>query len=92
LGRGAHFGILMFPKNQQLWESIRARVKASHGGKNSFYVNQAASDEYAREGGEWVDNKSQADPRFIDKQKEAKDKLKRKQQEQKRRQNRGWVR
>jgi len=73
-----------FPSNQQLYDNISKQIRARHGGKMSRTAGREIAQEYAREGGQYVDSKSQADPKFIDKKKEAEDKKKRKIAEQKR--------
>lgn len=75
---------MTFPQNEQMYDRISERIRASHGGKMSENVGRQIAQEYAREGGQMVASKKDANPKLLDKDKEARDKQKRKVAEQKR--------
>ena len=86
----------MYPANPQLWNNLRDQARAkyprpnSHGGL-TFPQNKWLKEEYAREGGQWVDNPDDVDPRFRDKEDEQKHKDRRKELDKKKRRNRGEI-
>lgn len=75
---------MTFPANEQLYDNISKQIRARHGGKMSQTAGREISQEYSREGGQYVDSKRDADPKFLDTKKENEDRVKRKVAEQKR--------
>lgn len=86
----------MYPANPQLWNSILGRAKsrfphARADGGVTFPEASWASKEYKREGGQYVNSKSDVDPRFRDYKKEAEDKKRRKEKEKQKRRDQGQI-
>ena len=82
-------GSQQLPANPKLWNSLReqARAKFPHSGSSGALPFPAAkwlSEEYARQGGQYVSSKRDIDPKLRDYDQEAEDAKKRKEQELKR--------
>jgi general stress protein YciG len=75
---------MTFPQNEQLYDSISKQVRARHGNKMSQNAGREIAEEYAREGGQMVGSKKEANPKLLDKEKEAEDRKKQKIAAQKR--------
>ena len=75
---------MTFPQNEQMYDRISERIRAGHGGKMSRNAGREIAAEYAREGGQMVASKQDANPKLLDKKKEAEDREKSKEAEKKR--------
>lgn len=86
----------MYPANPILWNRIVANSRSRfphsnpHGGLTRPEAKWA-SEEYVREGGQYVDSKQDVDPRFRDYKKEEADKKRRKENEKKKRREHGEI-
>lgn len=86
----------MYPANPQLWNRLLSQAKAkfphlnANGGTNRA-ANKWLSQEYSKEGGQFVDSKEDVDPRFRDYKKEEEDKKRRKEKEKKKRRDNGEI-
>lgn len=86
----------MFPANPQLWNRLVSQAKAKFPHSNPRGgVNRAGAkwikEEYAREGGQYVESKQDVDPKFRDYKKEEADKKRRKENEKKKRRDAGQI-
>lgn len=59
------------PMNEQLWNSLMRQAKAKYPIKNpnaktSFPINEWVAKEYARQGGQYVESKTQVPPKMRD--------------------------
>jgi hypothetical protein len=67
--------------NQKLWNSLMRQAKAKYptkrpGAGTNRAANKWASQEYARQGGDWVSSIKEVDPKLRDPKKELEDKKK----------------
>ena len=76
------------PSNPKLWNLLTSQARAKYPSAKtkglSFPAAKFVRDEYARQGGGFVDSKSQVNPKLRDTKKEAEDKKKRQESDLKR--------
>ena len=75
----------MYPANPMLYNAISRIQRAMHHETrgNNFAAAKGIQQEYANEGGQFVNSKADVDPRFRDRIKEEQDAKKRKEKEKK---------